>query len=66
MTVKQNPRVETRAVQYSDMVSTSEFSTFTPQNQPQFFWNTRSNSVELLNHWIACRGHRFGYAEVSE
>ena len=36
------------------------------QNQPQFFWNTRSNSVELLNHWIACRGHRFGYAEVSE
>ena len=32
-----------------------------------FYWNSESNSAELLEHWISSRGHNFGYdAEVIE
>ena len=66
MTKKQNPHTRARAVQYSDKVSTSEYSPSQSRKQATHYWNRQSNSVELLDHWIACRGHRFGYAEVIE
>ena len=67
MKTKQNPRLQTRAVQYSNQVSTSEYSAFTPSKQAQFNWDRQTYAADLKQHWIACRGHHFGYdTEVIE
>ncbi len=46
-----NPKLQPDSVPFAD-------------RSPNYYWDRNSNSVELLEIWIAGRGHRFGYGEV--